>query len=82
MLSTTVSLFAQRTVEGTITDAKSGETLIGVTVQIKGTTAGTIPTSMANTAWHRISLLRSSVLVYSYIGYTKIEQVAGQPHSD
>jgi len=40
MFSATVSLFAQRTVIGTVTDAKSGEILIGVTVQIKGTTSG------------------------------------------
>lgn len=41
MFSATISLFGQRTIEGTVTDAKSGENLVGVTVQIKGNTLGT-----------------------------------------
>jgi TonB-dependent starch-binding outer membrane protein SusC len=75
VFSATVSLFAQRTVEGTVTDAKSGENLIGVTVQIKGTTVGT--TSDINGKYRLISvqLTASSVIVYSYIGYTTVEQI-------
>ncbi len=34
--------FAQRTINGNITDADSGETLIGANVLVKGTTTGTI----------------------------------------
>jgi len=77
MISVTVSLFAQHTVEGTITDAKSGETLIGVTVQLKGTKVGTI--SDANGKYRLASdqLTSSSALVYSYIGFTAVEQVLG-----
>jgi hypothetical protein len=51
LFSATVSLFTRRTVEGTITDAKSGEILIGVTVQIKGTTSGT--TTDINGKYHK-----------------------------
>ena len=41
MLSFSVALWAQRSIEGMVTDAKTGETLIGVTVQLKGTSIGT-----------------------------------------
>lgn len=73
----TVSIFAQRTVEGTIKDANTGETLIGVAVQIKGTTSGTISDYEGHYRLVSDQLSESSVLVYSYIGYTKIEQVLG-----
>lgn len=74
ILSLTLSLVAQNTVEGTVTDAKSGETLIGVTVQIKGTMLGT--TTDANGKYRLVSdqLTATSVLIYSYIGYVKVEQ--------
>ena len=80
MFTITVSLFAQPRVlgvEGTITDAKSGETLIGVTVQLKGTKIGTI--SDANGKYRLASdqLASSSVIVFSYIGFTPVEQVVG-----
>jgi len=77
IFSLTGSLFAQLVVEGTITDAKTGETLIGVAVQIKGTTSGTI--SDINGRYRLVSdqLTESSLLLYSYIGYVKVEQLAG-----
>lgn len=77
MFTITVSLFAQRTVEGTITDAKSGETLIGVTVQLKGTKTGTI--SDANGKYRLASdqMTSSSVIMYSYLGFTAVELVKG-----
>ena len=77
MFTITVSLFAQHTIEGTITDAKSGETLIGVTIQLKGTKVGTI--SDANGKYRLASdqITSSSVILYSYIGFTPVEQVLG-----
>ena len=39
VMVTSVSAFAQQTVSGTVTDA-TGETVIGVTVMVKGTTNG------------------------------------------
>jgi len=77
MISVTVSLFAQHSVEGTITDAKSGETLIGVTVQLKGTKIGTISDVNGKYRLASDQLTSSSVLVYSYIGFTAVEQVPG-----
>lgn len=77
MISATVSLFAQRTVEGVVKDAKTGESLIGVTVQIKGTTSGA--STDANGKYRLVSeqLTSSSVLLFSYIGFTNTEQVLG-----
>jgi TonB-dependent starch-binding outer membrane protein SusC len=77
VLSFAASLYAQHSVEGTITDAKSGETLIGVTIQIKGTTVGT--TTDVNGKYHLVSdqLTATSVIVYSFIGYAKQEQTPG-----
>ena len=77
ILSLTISLFAQHTVEGTVTDTKTGETLIGVTVQIKGTMVGT--TTDVSGKYRLVSdqLAASSVLVFSYIGYVKVEQTLG-----
>lgn len=71
------SLFAQRTVEGTITDAKTGETLIGASVQIKGTTFGTITNIDGKYKLVSDQLTASSVIVYSYIGYEPQEQTLG-----
>jgi TonB-linked SusC/RagA family outer membrane protein len=77
LLSATVSLFAQRTIEGTLKDAGNGETLIGVAVQIKGTTVGTISDINGQYRLASTQLTDTSILVYSYIGYTKLEQVVG-----
>ncbi len=64
-------------VEGTVTDAKTSETLIGVTVSIKGTTSGTITDMNGRYRLESAQLTSSSVIVYSYIGYTPMEQIAG-----
>jgi TonB-linked SusC/RagA family outer membrane protein len=73
----TASLYAQRTVEGTITDLKTGETLIGVTILIKGTSAGITTDINGKYLLTSDRLQDSSVLVFSYIGYVKIEQILG-----
>jgi len=73
-----VSLFAQKpTVTGSITDAKSGESLIGVAVKIKGTAIGTITDINGKYSLVSDQLTSSSVIVYSYIGFTSVEQVLG-----
>ncbi|NGP77353.1 TonB-dependent receptor [Balneolaceae bacterium YR4-1] len=58
-------------VDGIVTDAESGEALIGVNVVVKGTTNG-----VATNLEGRYSLETSSpqdTLVFSYIGYQKLE---------
>ena len=72
------SLFAQKpTVVGTITDAKSGESLIGVAVKIKGTAIGTITDINGKYSLVSDQLSSSSVITYSYIGFATVEQVLG-----
>lgn len=62
------SAFAQNvTVKGNVTDGSSGETLIGVTVSVKGTTNGTQTDVYGN---YSISAPSNATLVFSYIGYT------------
>lgn len=77
MLSASSLIFSQVVVEGTVTDAKTSETLIGVTVSIKGTTSGTITDMNGRYRLESAQLTSSSVIVYSYIGYTPMEQIAG-----
>ncbi|MDP2888115.1 MAG: SusC/RagA family TonB-linked outer membrane protein, partial [Bacteroidota bacterium] len=77
MISFTVTLFAQRTVEGTVSDSKSGESLIGVAVMIKGTTTGTITGIDGKYRLVSDQLTAESVILYSYMGFTYSEQITG-----
>ena len=62
------SAFAQNvTVKGKITDAATSETLIGVSVTVKGTTNGT-QTDVNGT--YSIKVPSDAVLEFTYIGYT------------
>jgi len=55
------------TVEGIVTDAKTGESLIGVTVLLKNTTSGVITNYEGHYTFG--GLIPESVLQFSYIGY-------------
>ncbi|MDP2235714.1 MAG: TonB-dependent receptor [Bacteroidales bacterium] len=70
-------LQAQNAVEGIITDGKTQETLIGATVSIKGTTSGVITDMEGRYRLVSDQLTATSVLVFSYIGYTSVEQIVG-----
>ena len=72
------SAFAQNaTVKGKVTDAANGETLIGVSVNVKGTTNGT--QTDVNGAFS-LSAPSNATLVISYLGYATQEvAVTGQP---
>lgn len=61
---------AQQTITGTVTDAKDGTTLVGATVQIKGTTRGTITDTEGK---YSIEAAQGETLVFSFIGYIKQE---------
>ncbi len=65
------SAFAQNVaVKGKVTDAASGETLVGVSVTVKGTTTGT--QTDVNGAFS-LSAPSNATLVFSYIGYVSQE---------
>lgn len=66
-----VSAFAQRNVTGTITEASSGEPLIGVTVQIKGTMTGVIS---GNDGTYSVTIPQGGdTIIFSYIGFETSE---------
>jgi TonB-linked SusC/RagA family outer membrane protein len=70
-------LYAQVPVTGTVTDAKTGETLIGVTVLLKGTSQGTTTDIDGNFKFAAGILNPATILVFSYIGYTPVEITVG-----
>ncbi|RZM08890.1 MAG: SusC/RagA family TonB-linked outer membrane protein, partial [Pedobacter sp.] len=76
LLLFSICTFGQsRTVTGKITDSKTGETLIGVSVLIKGTTKGTATDNDG-----RFSIAvdnNSAVLVVNYLSYIKREVPIG-----
>ncbi len=60
--------YAQRTVTGTVTDAQTGETLIGANVLVVGTSSGTITDFDGN---YSINVpAGSTTLEFSYTGYS------------
>jgi TonB-dependent starch-binding outer membrane protein SusC len=69
-----VKQLEKKKVNGKITDAASGEPLIGVTVSIEGTTEGTITDAAGS---YNIMAYSSSVLKFSYIGYESISTLVG-----
>ena len=64
----------KKTVTGQITDEKTNESLVGVTVRIKGTTTGTITDLDGN---FEIKASSADVLVFSFIGYNNSEITVG-----
>ncbi|WP_245859760.1 TonB-dependent receptor plug domain-containing protein [Spirosoma aerolatum] len=74
LITTTWARPADQPVTGTVLDEK-GSPLVGVNIQIKGTTRGTASDARGT---YRIDVPNgSSVLVFSYIGYKKQEITVG-----
>jgi TonB-linked SusC/RagA family outer membrane protein len=69
--------YAQAPVKGQVVDAKTNETMPGVTVVLKGTTQGTI-TDMAGN--YTIKAAPGKVLVFSFVGYIPQEITIGTPN--
>lgn len=62
---------AQRTVEGTVTDANTGEPLPSVNIRVQGTTTGTTTDVQGR---YRVSVSGSdATLVFSFVGYERQE---------
>jgi TonB-linked SusC/RagA family outer membrane protein len=66
--------YAQAPVKGQVTDAKTNETMPGVTVVLKGTTQGTITDVSGN---YIIKASPGKVLVFSFVGYIPQEITVG-----
>lgn len=72
------TVFAQSgTVQGVITDASNGTPLPGATVQVKGTSTGTITDIDGN---YKLTVNAGATLVFSYIGY-ETQEIAVQPNT-
>ena len=65
---------AQRTITGTVTDADTGEPLIGANVLIKGTSTGTVTDLDGN---YSMLAADADVLIFSYTGYSSQEVTVG-----
>ena len=70
-----VATAQNRTVTGIVSDAKSGETLIGVSVLVKGTTTGT--STDTNGKFTITVPSNQAVLQINYVGYAKQEVNVG-----
>ncbi|MDD3195763.1 MAG: carboxypeptidase-like regulatory domain-containing protein, partial [Paludibacter sp.] len=69
------SVFAQnRAVNGTVTSAGDGEPLIGVSIQLKGTTTGTITDLDGR---FTINVEDNSTLIFSMVGMKTVEVATG-----
>ena len=74
MLLTTASVSAQtKAVKGSVTDAATGEALIGASVVVKGASTGTITDYDGNFS---LEMSGRKTLVISYVGYTTKEIAA------
>lgn len=60
------SMMAAVNVQGTVTDAETGDPLIGVSILVKGTTTGTVTDF---DGFYSISVPDDAVLSFSYMGY-------------
>ena len=70
----TAMAWTQKTITGTVTDAESGEPLIGANILVKGTSLGNV-TDIDGT--YSIQANTGDVLVFSYTGYENQEVTVG-----
>ena len=73
ILSVTQVLAQNRTVSGVVTDAETGEPLIGVSVVVKGTTNGAVTDIDGK---YKISNIgeNDKILEFSYVGYSTLQE--------
>jgi TonB-linked SusC/RagA family outer membrane protein len=69
-----------RTINGTVTSADNGQPLPGVTVQVKGTTVGTI-TDLNGKYSINVNLNQGKTLVFSFVGMATQEIAIGQSNT-
>lgn len=70
----TQALAQERTVTGKVTDPATGEGIPGVSVFVKGTTAGTVTDAVGN---YKIAIPENGVLVFQAVGLIKQEVSVG-----
>ena len=70
LLLSSVLWAQQQRVSGIVSDAETGESLIGVSINIKGTTTGTITDVDGN---YMLDISEGAVILFSYLGYQSQE---------
>ncbi|PQJ76087.1 SusC/RagA family TonB-linked outer membrane protein [Polaribacter gangjinensis] len=75
LLASSFNMFAQQTVQGVVKEKKSGDTLPGVSVVVKGTTKGTETDFDGKFAIENVKA--GSILVFRYLGFADKEIVIG-----
>ena len=68
-------VMAQKTITGKVTDAKTGSTMPGVNVVVKGTTDGTV--TNLDGAYSLKLPANAQMLVFSFVGYVSQEVAIG-----
>ena len=69
---TTETELQQKGISGTVTDAITGEAMVGVNIQVKGTTIGTLSDVKGNYSIPS-SIDQNAILVFSFVGYVTQE---------
>ncbi len=77
LLSSPVLLFSQRTISGIVTDAETGEPLIGANIVVEGTANGAATDFDGNYTLRVSEDEASKNLVFSYTGYTTLTLAIG-----
>ncbi|MDE6375197.1 MAG: carboxypeptidase-like regulatory domain-containing protein, partial [Alistipes sp.] len=78
VVSTVLASSAQnRTVTGTVTDARSGEPLVGVSVTVKNTTRGVTTGTDGSYSLLLPPPAEDAVLQFNYLGYNSVEEPVG-----
>lgn len=75
LLLNTYSLSQERSVSGIISSARDELPLVGVTVQVKGTTFGTVSDFDGRFTLHNVS--PETILVFSFVGFETVEIAVG-----
>jgi iron complex outermembrane receptor protein len=70
VMTVNLAFTQQKTITGKVTDAETGEPMVGVTVVVKGTTVGTTSDIDGK---YQIKANNGSTLVFTFIGYRKEE---------
>ncbi|MET1054965.1 MAG: carboxypeptidase-like regulatory domain-containing protein [Pedobacter sp.] len=77
LLVSTIATAQNRTISGRVADGKNKETLIGVSVKIKGSTQGTSTDSKGNFSLSIPASNTNVVLIVNYVGYVSREITLG-----
>lgn len=74
----TMTYAQSRRITGRVTEAGTNEPLAGVTIQIKGTSTGTVT---GENGAYALTAPNDAVLIFSFLGYVTIEETVGQRSS-